>query len=52
MAEQNPVILAAAFTPNPAKVGEPVLLQVMVVDVGAVEQTETRMSGEFNSGEV
>ena len=52
MADANPIILSAVFIPNPADVGESILLQVLAVDVETVEQDEIRMSGEFNSGEV
>lgn len=53
MAEEwSPLIITAAFTPNPANVGDSVLLQVVAIDAQTVEQEEARMSGEFNSGEV
>lgn len=50
--EWSPLIVTAAFTPNPANVGDSVLLQVVVIDVQTIEQEETRLSGEFQSGEV
>ena len=51
-ATYTPLILSATFVPNPVKSGEALLLQVMALDVEIAEKTETRMSGEFYSGEV
>lgn len=50
--EWNPLIISAVVTPNPATVGETVVLQVAAIDVQTVEQTEARLSGEFRAGEV
>lgn len=50
--EWSPLIISAAFTPNPAIAGGDVLLQVVVIDVQSIEQEELRMAGEFMSGEV
>lgn len=54
MAESTfiPVIVSAFFTPNPAKVGETVLLSVAAVDVECVPRPEIFTAGEFTSGEV
>lgn len=48
----TPLILSAVFVPNPVKSGESLLLQVRALDVEVAERTETRISGEFYSGEV
>lgn len=50
--EWSPLVVSAVMAPNPATVGDTVLLQAVVIDVQAVEQTENRMSGELRSGEV
>lgn len=53
MAEEwNPVILTAIFTPNPADVGESILVQVLAADVQTVEQTDLKLTGEALTGEV
>lgn len=49
---QLPAVISAKLSPNPATVGEAVLLQVAAIDVQIVEQTEVRASGEFRAGEV
>lgn len=48
----EPIIVSAAFNPNPAVVGNPTLLSVVAVDVFGREQEEARYSDEFYSGEV
>lgn len=48
----EPVVISAKLSPNPATVGDTVLLQVAAIDVQSVEQTEIRTSGEFRAGEV
>jgi len=51
--EWRPVIITAKFTPNPANVGDSVLVQVKAIDMPpAVEQEELRMTAEFLTGEV
>lgn len=52
MSTYQPVILTAELRPNPATVGETVLLSVSALDVEIIEQTEARMSGELRAGEV
>lgn len=48
----EPVILSAVFTPNPADVGETVLIQVLAVDVEVTPQTDQKLTGEALTGEV
>ncbi len=48
----TPVILDAKLTPNPAITGDPLLIQVLAIDVFGAEQTEVRQTGEFYSGVV
>lgn len=47
----EPVILSATFTPNPADVGENILVQVLAVDVTTTEQTDLKLTGEALTGE-
>lgn len=47
-----PVIINALLSPNPAKVGQPVLISVAAIDVECVPSTQVITSGEFTSGEV
>lgn len=48
----TPVIISASISPNPALVGQSVLLSVAATDVQSVEQQQVLISGEFVSGEV
>lgn len=48
----TPVIILAKFEPNPANVGDTVTVQVMAADVENVQQSEMKMTNEFNAGEV
>lgn len=52
MAEYTPVILTADFTPNPADVGETILIQVLAVDVETAEADDLKLTGEALTGEV
>lgn len=47
-----PVIVGAILTPNPAKVGEEVLISVAAIDVECVPSTQVITAGEFTAGEV
>lgn len=48
----TPVIISAILSPNPAVVGEAVLISIAATDVEAVPSTAVYLSGEFVSGEV
>lgn len=48
----TPVIIMAKLDPNPANVGDTVTIQVMATDVENVQQSETKMTNEFKTGEV
>lgn len=48
----TPVILSATLTPNPAKVGQTVLLSVAVQDVESTPSVQVYLCGEFYCGEV
>ena len=52
MATATPVIVSASLTPNPAKVGETVLLQILAIDVQSIAQEESHVSNEFYAAEV
>lgn len=53
MAESwTPVVVSAQITPQPAVVGQSVLLSVAVTDVQSVERQEVYVAGEWTSGEV
>lgn len=47
-----PVIISAVLTPNPAQANSTVHISVAAAELEAVAQTETRLCGEFYSGEV
>lgn len=47
-----PVIVGAMLSPNPAKVGEKVLISVAAIDVECVPSVQVITAGEFTSGEV
>lgn len=47
-----PVIIGAYLTPNPAQVGQGVLISVAAIDVECVPSTQVITAGEFTAGEV
>lgn len=47
-----PEIVSAAFSVNPAKINEKIVLTVVVTEKVIVLEPEKRYSGEFYSGEV
>lgn len=47
-----PVIISAVLTPNPAQANSTVHVSIAAAELEAVAQTETRLCGEFYSGEV
>lgn len=48
----TPVIVSAILSPNPAKVGQQVLISISATDVASEPSTFVPTSGEFASGEV
>lgn len=47
-----PVIMGGTISPNPAKVGQTVLISGAAADVALVSSTFIPTSGEFTSGEI
>lgn len=47
-----PVIIGAYLSPNPAKVGQEVLISVAAAAVECVPSVQVITAGEFTSGEV
>lgn len=47
-----PVIIGAFLTPNPAKVGQEVLISVAATAVECVPSVQVVTAGEFTSGEI
>lgn len=47
-----PVIISAFLSPNPAFVGQEVLISVAAADVECVPSVQVVTAGEFTSGEV
>lgn len=48
----SPAIMAISITPNPAYVGDTVLISISAMDIAVEPSVEIRGSGEFYSGEV
>lgn len=47
-----PVIIGAYISPNPAQVGQSVLISVAAIDVECVPSVQVVTAGEFTAGEV
>ncbi len=47
-----PIIISAMLTPNPAEVGETVLISIAAADLKIVPREELFYAGEFTCGEV
>lgn len=47
-----PVIISAFLTPNPAVVGQQVLISVAAADIECIPYTQVVTAGEFSSAEV
>lgn len=47
-----PIIISAVLTPNPATVGQPVLISVAAADLEVIPREELWYAGEITAGEV